>query len=335
MMKGIECVNDKELISIIVPVYNVEKYLERCLDSLIKQTYRPIEVILVDDGATDKSGEICDRYESDNPDLITTIHQENKGLSGARNTGLGHVHGKYITFVDSDDWLAPDMIETMYENLKHYHAQISGISFYQAYENGKLIKNSPKAQVSVMGREEALGKYLFNENLTVCVWGKLYDISLWDKVRCPERKLFEDQYTTYKLINQANTIVFDPSPKYYYFKRNGSIGHSPFTDKTYELYWGVQEQYEYITQKYPNLHSALAVAKITWELVFINMMFRADRDDKSLVSQTRVFARKHIRDVMLCSEINVVRKMQIGLFAYQLGLYKIVYFCYMKRKDIT
>ena len=328
-------VNNKELISIVVPVYNVEAYLKRSVDSLIKQTYRPIEIILVDDGATDKSGEICDRYEREHTGLITAIHQENKGLSEARNTGLGHAHGRYITFVDSDDWLAPDAIETMYKNMKQNYAQISGISLYQAYENGELIKNSSKTQISVMDREEALEKYLFNENLTVCVCGKLYDISLWNTVRCPEGKLFEDQYTTYKLIDQANIIVFDPSPKYYYFKRKGSLGHSLFTNKTYELYWGVQEQYEYITQKYPAIHSAVAVAKIIWELVFINMMFCADCDDKPLVYKTRAFARKHMRDVIHCSEINVVRKIQIGLFAYQLGLYKMVYFCYKKKKGIT
>ncbi|MBS6642769.1 MAG: glycosyltransferase family 2 protein [Clostridiaceae bacterium] len=326
---------DVELISVIVPVYNVAAYLERCVDSIIAQTYSPLEIILVDDGATDNSGEICDAYEKKHPDLIKTVHQVNKGLSGARNTGLSYVHGKYITFVDSDDWLASDMVETMYNNLKKYGAQISGISFYQVYENGKIVKNSSKNGIRVMTREEALGKFSFNENLTVCVCGKLYKTYLWDTIKCPEGKLFEDQYTTYRLIDQTETVVFDPSPKYYYFKRQGSIGHSSFTDKTYELYWGVQEQYEYITQKYPDLSSQMAVAKLTWEIVFINMMFCAGKNDMSLVSKSRSFARKHIGEVLHCDDINAVRKVQIGLFAYCLWLYKSVYFSYKKRKGIS
>ena len=326
---------DKDLISVIVPVYNVSAYLERCVDSIIAQTYNMLEIILVDDGATDNSGDICDSYEGKYPGLIKTVHQANKGLSGARNTGLRYAHGKYITFVDSDDWLASDMIETMYNNLKKYNAQISGISFYQAYENGLLVKNSSKTEICVMTREEALGKFLFNENLTVCVCGKLFKISLWDTVKCPEGKLFEDQYTTYKLIDQAETVVFDPSPKYYYFKRQGSIGHSAFTDRTYELYWGVQEQYEYIIKKYPNLSAQMAVAKITWEIVFINMMLCADKEDTLLVAKTRDFARKHIKEVLHCNDIDGVRKIQISLFAYWLRLYKNIYLRYKKRKGIS
>lgn len=324
-----------DLISVVVPVYNVAAYLERCIDSLIAQTYKPLEIILVDDGATDNSGEICDSFEKKYPEMIKVVHQENQGLSGARNTGLAYAHGNYITFVDSDDWLATDMVETMYNNLKKNGAQISGIGLYQAYEDGRLIKNSSKNEISVMNQKEALGKFLFNENLTVCVCGKLYLTSLWDTVKCPEGKLFEDQYTTYKLIDQADRIVFDPSPKYYYFKRHGSIGHSSFTDKTYELYWGVQEQYEYITEKYPELFSDMAVAKITWELVFINMMFRAEKNDVELITKSRRFARTHMKDVFKCSEINVVRKAQISLFAYWLWGYKKAYFRYKKRKGIA
>lgn len=325
----------QDLISVIVPVYNVAAYLERCVDSIIAQTYSELEIILVDDGATDGSGEICDAYEKRYSELIKVIHQANMGLSGARNTGLRHVHGKYVTFVDSDDWLVSDMVETMYGNIKQYDAEISAISFFQAYENGKTVKNSQKTEIEVMTREEALGKFLFNGNLTVCVCGKLYLTSLWDTVKCPEGKFFEDQYTTYKLIDQAEIVVFDPSPKYYYFKRKGSIGHSPFTDKTYELYWGVQEQYEYITRKYPNISEQIAVARITWEIVFVNMMFYGDKNDKPLLSKSRAFARKHMGEALRCNDINAIRKVQILLFAYWFWIYKNIYLYYKKRRGIT
>lgn len=334
-MKGRIAVKPDEMISVVVPVYNVESYLARCVDSILNQTYKSLEIILIDDGATDKSREICDAYGETYPDKVKAIHQKNTGLSGARNAGLSNAHGKYITFIDSDDWIEPDMIETMYRNLKSKHAQISGIGCYQAYSNGELVKNSTKIKIQTMGTEEALGSFLFNDNLTVCVWGKLYDISLCDTVRCPEGKLFEDHYTTYKLIDRAKTVVFDPQPKYCYFKRKGSIGHSAFSDKTYELYWGIQEEYAYITNKYPDLNPIMSVAKITWELVFINMMFRAEKDDREIVDKTRRFARRHMMDVFCCNEINTVRKIQIGLFAYQPYFYKKAYFRYKKWKGIS
>lgn len=327
--------NKAELISVVVPVYNVEAYLARCIESIIAQTYRNLEIILVDDGSTDKSGKICDDYKTKYSNLIEVVHQKNRGLSGARNTGLGHAQGKYITFVDSDDWLSHDMIEIMYDNLKKYNAQISGIGFYQAYENGKLVANSSKTGICIMNKEEALGKFLFNNNLTVCVCGKLYQTSLWNTIKCPEGKLFEDQYTTYKLIEQAKVVVFNPSPKYYYFKRKGSIGHSTFSDRTYDLYWGVQEQYDYITRNYPALSAQMAVAKITWEIIFINMMLCGNKKDMPLILKTRMFVRKHIVEVIRCDDINGIRKVQICLFAYLFCLYKSIYFFYKKRKGIA
>ena len=132
---------DSPLVSVIIPVYNVEKYLHQCLDSVLNQSYKNLEIILVDDGSTDRCGEICDLYAHRDP-RIKVFHQENKGLSRARNTGLSQVCGKYITFIDSDDWLKTDAIEIMYTNLIKFGAKICGVGFYQVYENGRLIKNS-------------------------------------------------------------------------------------------------------------------------------------------------------------------------------------------------
>ena len=186
-----------------------------------------------------------------------------------------------------------------------------------------------------MFKNEALGAFLFNGNLTVCAWGKLYEASLWDMIRFPEGKLFEDQYTTYKLIDKADTIVFDPTPEYFYLKRWGSIGHSVFTEKTYELYWGVQEQYTYITEKYPDLSSQMVVAKITWEIVFVNMMLCANKNDKNLIKKLQLFIKENIADVLYCDKINVVRKLQIILFALSFKAYKYMYLTYKKRRTIA
>lgn len=321
-----------ELISVVVPVYNVEKYLRKCIDSIINQTYENLEIIIVNDGSKDNSGQICDEYGEKYSDFIKVHHQINKGLSAARNKGLSLAKGAYITFIDSDDWIANDMIENMYCNIKTYKAQISGIMFYQAFEDGRLIKNSNKRKIQVMTSEEALGKFLFNENLTPCVCGKLYDIRLWENISCPEGKLFEDQYTTYKLIDAAQTIVFDPKPQYYYFKREGSIGHSNFCKQTYDLLYGIREEYEEIIKKYPSNKFNMAVARITWEVVFANMMIRSGIIETDVIGEIQKFAKNHMNCVFFSKEINIVRKAQIVLFTYFFSIYKKMYFRYNNKK---
>lgn len=324
-----------ELISVVVPVYNVENYLERCVNSIIKQTYKKLDIILVNDGSTDNSGKICDKYKKKYPSLVKVIHQENRGLSEARNAGLEIARGKYITFIDSDDWISSNMINTMYKNIKMSKADISVVGFYKVYENGKIDKNTIKNRIYVMNNIDALECFLFNGYLTPCVWGKLWDISLWDEIKCPAGKLFEDQYTTYKILDKAKKIVFDTTAYYYYLKRNNSIGHMPFSKKTYDLYEGIQEEYKYITSKYPNIQSSIAVGRITWELVFANMMFMANKNDQFIIKRIRNFAKKHIVDIIKCRYIGLLRKIQILLFIYNIWLYKKIYFQYKKKRRVT
>lgn len=323
-----------ELISVVVPVYNVEKYLERCVDSIIKQTYKNLDIILVDDGSPDNSGKICDNYKEKYTN-IRVIHQKNQGLSVARNNGLAVAKGSYITFVDSDDWIAPDMVSVMYKNLKKSYADISVIGFYNVYEDRKMVKNTIGNKTQIMTSMEALECFLFNGYITPCVWGKLYKIDIWSGVKCPPGKLFEDQYTTYKLLDKANKIVFNPYPYYYYLKRNGSIGHSGFSEKTYELYEGIQEEYKFIISKYPQIKPNVAVGRIIWEIAFVNMMFMKGKTDQRVVSKLRRFAYKHILDVIKCKYINGIRKIQILLFISNIWLYKQVYFKYKQKIGIN
>lgn len=325
----------QELISVIIPIYNVEKYVTKCINSVLRQTYKKLEIILVNDGSTDNCGMICDKYKEKYPSLIKVIHQENRGLSEARNAGLEIANGKYITFIDSDDWVSPDMVNTMYKNIKISGAGISTVGFCKVYEDGRIDTNKVKNRICVMSNIEALECFLFNGYLTPCVCGKLWDISLWDEIKCPAGKLFEDQYTTYKLLDKAKKVVFDTTPYYYYLKRNNSIGHMVFSKKTYELYEGIQEEYKYITSKYPNIQSSVAVGRITWELVFINMMFMAGKDDKIIVKKVRNFAKSHILDVINCKYIGIVRKIQILLFVYNIWFYKQIYFKYKTKRRIS
>lgn len=324
----------KDLISVIVPIYNVEVYLRKCIDSILAQDYPNLEIILVDDGATDNCGQICDEYAQKHSN-ITVIHKKNGGLSSARNAGIEIAKGKYISFVDSDDWIESDMISTLYNDLKQDNADISAIVCYQEYSDGRLIKNSHQTEKSLLSREEALSCFLFNDYLTPCAWGKLYNIELWKDIRFPEGKLFEDQLTIYKILDLADNVVFNPLPKYYYFKREGSIGHSAFNDRTYDLYHAINEEYQFLVNKYPNIKADLVVGKITWEIVFINMMLRGGKNDQELIKKVRKYARENYLSVIKCPYINKVRKLQILLFSFCFSTYKKLYFQYKNRNGIS
>lgn len=321
---------EEPLITVAVPIYNVERYLNECIDSIMAQSYKNLEIILVDDGSTDRCGVLCDEYQKKDM-RIRVIHQENKGLSGARNSAIDIARGVYITFVDSDDWISQDMLEKLYQKMVEMHADmvVSGIESF--YEDGTKKSNSHNNKVYAYTREEAMDCFLFNDYLTPCVCGKLYKISLWDGVRHPEGKLFEDQFTTYKVIDRCSKVVYLTTPMYHYRKRNGSIGHSSFGEKTYHLYEAIHEEYEFIARKYYSNCPNIAVARITWEIVFINMMIIASYQDMGVVRDVQRFVRKHIKEVWRCGLISGIRKGQIFLFAFSYPLYTGFYLQYKKR----
>lgn len=324
----------RPLITVVVPIYNVEAYLDECVQSILKQTYHNLEIILVDDGSPDRCGEMCDWYAQRDA-RVKVIHQENRGLSGARNAGIDIATGEYITFVDSDDYLREDMIEALHMESVQHGAEMVTAAFESFSEDGRKATNPHGGKIFVYSKEEALDCFLFNDYLTPCVWGKLYAISVWKDVRCPEGKLFEDQFTTYKLIDRCKKIIYDTTPRYYYRKRVGSIGHSTFSKRTYDLYDAIHEEYDYISQKYPKECPNIAVARVTWEIVFVNMMIRSDAIETKTIADVQRYARENIRNVLRCGYINKIRKIQIILFAYVIGLYKIMYKKYIERKATT
>lgn len=213
----------KELISIIVPVYNVEAYLERCLDSLVGQTYSNIEIILVDDGSTDHCPEICDIWERKDP-RIKVIHKENGGLSDARNAGLKMATGEYIAFVDSDDWLDLEycdvMIKTMFEN----DADIVECGTYLVDESGEKISQRRASNPQlILDREEALERLLTEDGVYQTVWNKLYKRIVIQDIWFEVGKYHEDEFWTYKVFDRMNKMIVIHNPQYYYLQRDSSI----------------------------------------------------------------------------------------------------------------
>lgn len=322
------------LISIVIPIYKVERYINKCIDSILKQSYSNLEIILVDDGSPDKCGKICDEYKQKDS-RVKVIHQKNKGLSEARNSGTDIATGKYITYVDSDDWISEDMIEILYNKIRENHTKIACGAYEGFFEDGTTISNSHSNKTYIYSRREALDCFLFNNYLTPCVWGKLYDIELWSDIRCPEGKLFEDQFTTYKILDLCEKVVFVTKPLYHYRKRNGSIGHSNFNEKTYQLYDAINEEYNYISKKYGEQCPNIAVAKTTWEIVFINMMISNNYRDKNVIKKTQKFAKNNIKKIIQCKYISKTRKIQIILFTYSFPLYVKFYKLYKVKHPVT
>lgn len=322
------------LITVVVPIYKVEQYLDECIDSILKQSYSNLEIILVDDGSPDRCGKICDGYAG-RDSRIKVVHQENKGLSGARNSATDIAIGEYITYIDSDDWISDCMIEELYKELVSNNAEISCGGFESFFEDGTTVSNSHKGNTYVYTREEALDRFLFNDYMTPCVCGKLYKRELWNNIRCPEGKLFEDQFTTYKLIDLSEKIVFVTKPMYHYRKRNGSIGHSNFDKKTYQLYDAIHEEYDYINKKYGSVCPNIAVARIVWEVVFVNMMISSNYNDNNVVKEVQKFAKKNIRKVNECEYLSPIRKAQLVLYTFSFPLYKVFYKLYRMKHPMT
>lgn len=210
--------SEKSLISVIVPVYNVEQYLRPCLDSLLGQTYRELEILLIDDGSPDGSGAICDEY-AEKDGRIRVFHTENRGVSAARNLGLKEAKGDYIGFVDSDDWIEPEMYELLTRNLEETGSDVSICGIY--YENLKLGKKAFSAET--VFRDGEILEALMAKKITVHIWNKLYRRKVLDHVSFPEGIVFEDEYFIFDAMDSAETVSLITPQLYHYRKREQSI----------------------------------------------------------------------------------------------------------------
>lgn len=210
------------LITIIVPLYNVETYLPWCLDSIMAQSYDNFELILVDDGSTDSSGKICDEYALKD-ERIKVIHQNNSGPSIARNTALDIMNGEYVTFIDSDDVVHPQYLKTLFENMINCRADISAVTFTRVSEYGVLGNVEFTGKLSLYTPTVAIKRILYQKDLENSAWGKLYKSHLFDNVRFPESIYYEDLAIFYKIYEKASKIVFERVGLYGYRKRQSSI----------------------------------------------------------------------------------------------------------------
>lgn len=237
-------------ISIIVPIYNMEQYLERCLLSLIHQDYQNLEIILINDGSTDNSINICNKYKKiDN--RIIVINKAHSGLSDTRNIGIKKATGDYIGFVDSDDYIDKDMFKNLIEGAEKYKCEISMCDLVETYNPNEKAKRNPLNYIK-MNKKQALEQLLYDKNIGNYVIDKLFSKTLFDNISFPIGKLYEDISTTYKLFIKANNIIYIPTTMYYYYQRSDSIVNNitresilDYINAVFERYYDLKNNYNF------------------------------------------------------------------------------------------
>lgn len=240
-----------ELISVIIPIYKVEKYLDECIKSVVDQTYKNIEIILVDDGSPDVCPEMCEEWAKKDS-RIKVIHKKNGGLSDARNAGLDIASGEYIAFVDSDDWVLPNMYEKLLEVIKREQADICACNIKSCYSDHEVVWGCD--EYTIGDSEQILDMLYSNTKYPVSALNKLYHRKCWKKLRFPVGKICEDAFTTYKLVHEAKKIVQITEAFYCYRIRPESIMTSGFSVKKMDEEEAWRTNYEFVKEYYTNLY---------------------------------------------------------------------------------
>lgn len=234
---------ERSFVSVIVPVYKVEEYLDECIQSIIKQKYRKFELILVDDGSPDNCGVICDRYAGEHP-FIKVIHKQNGGLSSARNAGIDAAQGEYIAFVDSDDFISEDYLSTMVYLANKYGADLVCCRYIQAE---KFTKWSMQGEIVVRRGEEVIDNRFVDDAVMTVAWNKLYDIRLFKEtnLRYPEGKIHEDNFLTPQILYHSKCMVITNDTMYFYRIRDNSIITGGFSIKSLDKIEAIEQNLQF------------------------------------------------------------------------------------------
>ena len=286
-----------EKISVIVPVYNVEQYLERCVDSIINQTYTNLEIILVNDGSTDNSGKLCDELAKKD-ERIRVIHKENGGLSDARNRGIDEAESDLVGFIDSDDYIDNDMYEVLLRNLNDTDADLSMCALYDVYNN------TPEEQVTnkeiwELSSEQAIKMVMEAKILSVTAVNKLYRKSLFSNLKFEVGKIAEDAFIMIKLLDKCEKIVATNEKKYYYVHRENSITTQKFSTKFLNVIEAYEQNSNIILEKYPKLKD-VAQTRMSWAYFYVldRLLLDDNYNDKELENNLISYLKDHRKDIL-------------------------------------
>lgn len=262
-------------ISVIIPVYNVEKYLDRCLESVVNQTYKNLEIILVDDGSTDSSGKKCDEYAI-NDSRIKVLHKSNGGLSDARNVAISICKGEYITFVDSDDWICTNLIEHLYNNLIIAEADVSIGLFQRVYDDVAIKRQHNDISICEYSGKEAIRQMYGVCSFSAHAWGKLYKRHFFNEIHYPKGKIYEDEFTTYKILWAASKVVVTNEKLYFYYIRSDSLSHERFNENQLDRLTACDEMLCYFEKCFKDIIPILKYRWLDAYIVFCRDAARAN-----------------------------------------------------------
>ena len=332
-------------ISVIVPVYNVESYLPRCLDSILAQTYEHLEIICVNDGSPDNSLAILEQYAARDA-RIKVITRKNGGIAVARNTGLDAATGELIMFVDSDDFLKPHMAETLLHSLKEHNADIVNCQFADHDSSGNTWKKGYSYSPIICGQDQALWLLLKDKQVTNHVWRNLYKRTLFQDIRFPEGKVFEDIIVMPQIFLKAEKFVFLSEELYYYFTNKNSIVHSPSYKQRKDYFDAFNHTFAFVKNKIPSLFERYIPIYIQKMLLFRNELLTCDRQvdkDETLCQaverklkpllSAKLF-REHTAIFFKILLMGISRPVTLKLRAYRIFRYKIILmFCTGRKRQ--
>lgn len=300
----------EDIISIIIPVYNVEEYLGQCLSSIVSQSYSNLEIIIIDDGSTDSSPSICDTAAI-NDSRIKVIHKSNGGLSNARNVGISMATGKYLAFVDGDDYIYPKMMELLLFYLIQDNCDVECCNFTST---DVIQLNNNHVENNIFTNDEATSMLLDDNGYKCYAWNKLYRRELFYDVMYPEGKLFEDIQTTYKIFRKAKRIGYIQIPLYYYRLRDGSITRNCFGPRNRELIDAIN----YIVLESKNLskdnYDRLVLGYMSYYLGHIKLGLKSHNDLSNEIHELTEFIKLHWHSIFKYKNISFKRKAQLIAF---------------------
>ena len=313
-----------DLISVIIPVYNVEKYLERCVSSVLGQTYGNLEVVLVDDGSRDKSGEICDRL-ADSDSRIKVIHKENGGISSARNMGIDASKGAYIGFIDSDDYISPVMMEKLYTLVKDTDSQIGVTGRINKYESGYEEVSFKTDNSLTLQRKDAVRELLLKRIMDVSACDKLFKRELFEDLRFPLGETNEDNAVMFNLFLRCERIAHTDTADYYYCHREKSITTSMNTAYVFLMNKNVEANVSLVREEYPDLEKEITVYSGMHRMLFYHTLLKKkinsgslSREEAELLKSSKSFIKKNYKAISENADAEKALRSQLRLLRFNL-----------------
>lgn len=309
-----------------MPVYNIDQHLRKCLDSILVQTFLNFEVIVVNDGSTDQSGEICDEYEKKD-ERIQVIHQDNQGVSAARNTGVAQATGDYIGFVDGDDYIVEDMYQKLYQACRDRGSSIAICKMGREIDGELTNDNIGDFYTEKLNNEEAMRELFKGALYRFSLCNKLFRKECFENVLFPVERIHEDLSTTYKLFSNANQAVYINYIGYIYVKQKNSILTTTYHEKRLDAFVGWHEIIPFMQQEYPQVSNEVMecfVYSVVDHFYYILNQVEDKNDQRSYLNGVQLSIRNHYKDIRKCSTLSFTHKFITTVINYNVYLFVIL-----------